>query len=94
MEQIKETAFDWTSRDKRGYFTSNEQALIQKMMLYGETRPEEVTIIKTPETNGGYLMAKIPKTWMSVKPPHKKNLTVEQREDIRKRLAESKKNAG
>ena len=93
MEQIKETAFDWTSRDERGYWTSNEQSVIRRIINYANERPEEVTIIKTPEINGGYLMAKIPKTWMSVKPPNKKNLTPEQREDIRKRFAESKKKA-
>jgi len=93
MEQIKETAFDWTSRDERGYWTSNERSVISKINSYFNERPDEVTIIKTPETNGGYIMAKVPKSWMHVKPPNKKNLTAEQREDIRKRLADSKKNA-
>lgn len=92
MEQIKETAFDWTSRDERGYWTSNEQRVIRKIISYAEARPDEVIILKTPQTNGGYIMASVPKKWMNVKPPRKRDLTSEQREVITKRMAEIRKN--
>ena len=92
MEQIKETAFDWTSRDARGYWTSNEQSVIRKITDYANKRPDEVTILKTPEVNGGYIMALVPKKWMNVKPPRKRELTDEQREVVTKRMAEIRKN--
>ena len=92
MEQIKETAFDKTSRDECGYWSSNEQSEIRRIIRYAEERPDEVKILKTPETNGGYIMASAPKKWMNVKPPRKRELTDEQREVITKRMAEIRKN--
>ena len=92
MEQTKETAFDWTSRDSRAYVTSNEKSMIRQMINYASTRPGEVTIIKEPQTNGGYLMAQVPKSWGKIKPPRKRELTDEQRKIITKRMAEIKKN--
>lgn len=93
MEQIRETAFDWTSRGEHGYFTSNEKNVIRKMLNYVATRPGEVTIIKAPETNGGYLLARVPKSWMKIKPPSKRELTDEQRATIGEKLAKGRKNA-
>ncbi len=34
--------------------------MIQKMLNYAAAKPDEVTITNTPETNGGYLMARVP----------------------------------
>ena len=92
MEEIKEIGYDWTTRDTRGYFSTNMKREIQKMTDFADTRPDEVTIIKEPETNGGYLVALIPKTWFSVKPPRKRTLTDEQRAIISKRMSEIRKN--
>lgn len=93
MEQIRETAFEWTSREEKGYFTSNERNAIKKLLNYAATRPGEVTIIKTPETNGGYLLARVPKSWMKIKPPIRRELTDEQRAIIGEKLAKSRNNA-
>jgi hypothetical protein len=86
MEHIKETAFDWTSRDERGYWTSNEAHIIRRIKRYAEERPDDVTILVYPEKNGGYILASAPKPWMSVKPPRKVTLSEKQREAMAKNL--------
>jgi len=92
LEVIKEIGFYWTTRDTRGYFTTNMKREVRRMTGYADTRPDEVTIIKEPKTNGGYLVALVPKTWFSVKPPRKRTLTDEQRVIISKRMSEIRKN--
>ena len=94
MEEIKETAYDWTTRDSRGYFSTNMKSEIRRMLNYVSARPEEVTIFKLPETNGGYLVALVPKTWFSVRPPRKRKLTDEQRVIISKRMSEMRNRKG
>ena len=91
MEEIRETAYDWTTRDSRGYFSTNQKREIRKMTGFAETRPDEVTILKEPETNGGYLVALVPKAWFSMKPPRKLALTEQQRESLSKRMKNIKK---
>jgi len=86
MEEIRETAFDWTTRDSRGYFSTNMKSEIRRMANYANARPDEVTILKEPDTNGGYLVVLVPKTWFSVKPPRKLALTDKQRESLSKRM--------
>jgi hypothetical protein len=92
LEVIKEIGFDWTARDTRGYFTTNMKREVRRMTGFADTRPDEVTIIKDPKTNGGYLVALVPKAWFSVKPPRKRTLTDEQRVIISKRMLEIRKN--
>ena len=94
MEEIQETAYDWTTRDSRGYFSTNQKREIRRMTCFAETRPDEVTILKEPETNGGYLVALVPKAWFSMKPPRKRKLTDEQRAIISKRMSEMRKRKG
>ena len=94
MEEIRETSYDWTTRDSRGYFSTNMKSEIRKMLNYASARPEEVTIFKMPEMNGGYLVTLVPKTWFSVKPPRKRKLTDEQRVIISKRMSEMRKSKG
>ena len=57
MEQIREIGFDWTTRDSRGYYSTNMKSEIRKMTKYATTVPNEVTVIKEPDTNNGYLVA-------------------------------------
>ena len=94
MEEIKETAYDWTTRDSRGYFSTNMKSQIRRMMNYAGARPEEVTIYRLPETNGGYLVALVPKTWFSIKPPRKLVLTEQRREFLSKRMRNINKKSG
>lgn len=94
MEQIREIGFDWTTRDERAYFSTNVKSEIRKMTKYATTVPDEVTVIKDPETNGGYLVASVPKSWFRIKPPCKRMLSEEQRLIMRKRMEETRKNKG
>jgi hypothetical protein len=94
MEEIKETAYDWTTRDSRGYFSTNQKREIRRMTGFAETRPDEVTILKEPATNGGYLIALVPKTWFRMKPPRKLALTEQQRESLSKRMKNINKESG
>lgn len=90
MDSIRETAYDWTSRDDAALLSSNDPKVIKKIEEYASEHPNEVTILQQPHKNGGYLMASIPKSWIRIKPPNKKNLTDEQREVLRKRLEKTR----
>ena len=90
MDSIRETAYDWTSRDDAAFLSSNDPKVIKKIEEYASEHPNEVTILQQPHKNGGYLMASIPKSWIRIKPPNKKNLTDEQREVLRKRLEKTR----
>lgn len=94
MEQIREIGFDWTTRDSRGYYSTNMKSEIRKMTKYATTVPNEVTVIKEPDTNNGYLVALVPKSWFRIKPPRKRVLSDEQRLIMRKRMEETRKNKG
>lgn len=94
MEQIREIGFNWTARDKRGYFSTNVKSEIQRMTDYANAMPDEVSILKDPETNGGYLVVSIPKSWFRVKSPQRRVLTDEQKEIISKRMLEIRKRRG
>lgn len=90
MDSIRETAYDWTSRDDAAFLSSNDPKVINEIEEYASEYPDEVSIQQQPHNNGGYLMARIPKSWIRIKPPKKKNLTDEQREVLRKRLEKAR----
>ena len=94
MIDFKETAIGYLNVDDCATFSSSEQKWINKILKYAESHPGEVRIQCRPEDNFGELVAYIPKSWLKVSPPRKREMTDEQREEAAKRLAaaRSKKN--
>lgn len=94
MGMIKdiETCFNYCSREA-GYFSSNEQRWITRILKLKDQYPELVTILKMPEDNNGIIYAKMPVTFLRLQGPAK--YSEETIQASRARLAEirSKKRA-
>lgn len=87
-----ETCFNYCAREA-GYFSSNEQRWITRILKLKDQYPELVTIIKMPEENDGVIYAKMPVTFLRLQGPAK--FSEETIQASRARLAEirSKKRA-
>jgi hypothetical protein len=70
MAAIKdiETCFNYCAREA-GYFSSNEQKWITKILRLKEQYPDLVTILKTPEENDGTIYAKMPVSFLKLRGP-------------------------
>ena len=86
MNDPRETAWDWYSDEKIATMCSNEAVWIRKLIALAEQYPDDVVIRKTPEDNGGVILANLPKKWLKIKPPTKRNMTDEQREALAERM--------
>ena len=90
--ETKETTYNQMSGEKVGHFSTSEQKWINKITKWTQEFPESVKI-KYKNTDGS-LYAEIPSNWFTVRPKRKRNLTEEQRQELKergKRLAEIKK---
>ena len=87
-----ETCFNYCAREA-GYFSSNEQRWITRILKLKDQYPELVTILKMPEDNDGVIYAKMPVTFLRLQGPAK--FSEETINASRARLAEirSKKRA-
>ena len=70
MAAIKdiETCFNYCAREA-GYFSSNEQKWITKILRLKKQYPDLVTILKMPEDNDGTIYAKMPVTFLRLQGP-------------------------
>ena len=68
------------------FFSSDEKKWINKIRKLKEQFPDQVTIDREPETNDGCICAKFPASWIKVMPKKKRELTEDQREEMRERL--------
>lgn len=91
MAAIKdiETCFNYCSREA-GYFSSNEQKWITKILRLKSQFPELVTILKMPEENDGTIYAKMPVTFLRLQGPAKISDAVRQANRERLALAHEK----
>lgn len=74
-----ETCFDYT--DKCAYFSSDERKWITKITKLAQSRPDEVTILISPEKNDGCIYARVPASWLKISPP--RQVSQEQKEKMR-----------
>ena len=74
-----ETCFNYCTDDNVGWFSSNEKRWINKIRKYAHERPDQCIIIKEPEVNNGFIYAKLPQSWLYVRPPKKHVMTEEQK---------------
>lgn len=87
MADFKETCVEYLDVDDYATFCSAERKWINKILKLKESYPNEVDIREYPETNNGYILAHIPKSWMKVSPPRQVNMTDEQRTAAAERMA-------
>lgn len=86
MNDLRETAWDWYSDEKTATMCSNEAAWIRKLTALAEQYPDDVIIREMPEDNYGMILVNLPKKWLKIKPPTKRNMTDEQREALAERM--------
>lgn len=79
-----ETALNYT--DKTLFFSSNEQKWIFRIRRLAEQNPADVTVMKQPEQNGGYIYAKMPASYLKLSPKMHRELTEEQRQAASERM--------
>lgn len=83
-----ETSFNYCSREA-GFFSSDERAWINKVHKLKEKYPDQVTILAEPENNDGCIYAKMPVKFFRLQgPAQRAELTDEEKETIRERLAQ------
>ena len=87
MADFKETAVGYLSCDSYATFSSSEQKWISKIIKLHESHPSEVEIKYMPENNNGMILAHIPKSWLKVSPPRKREMTEEQRKAASERMS-------
>ena len=80
-----ETCFNYCSREA-GYFSSNEQRWITRILRLEKQFPELVTVLKKPEENDGVIYARLPVTFLRLQGPAK--ISEETIQASRARLAE------
>lgn len=61
-----ETCLNYT--DGTAYFSSDERKWISKVRKLKAEHPEEVQIIREPETNDGCIYARFPASWLKIRP--------------------------
>ena len=77
-----EVGINYTDRDEHAFFSANERRHVKTILRLAEEYPDEVTIKIMPENNGGHILAWIPKRWIRITPPIKRDLTDEQRAEL------------
>ena len=85
-----ETCFNYCG--DKGYLSSDERKWVGRVRRLKEKYLDEVRIIAEPENNDGCIYAELPKEWLQVRPPVKRNLTDEQRQEIADRLNRTRAN--
>ena len=86
-----ETAIGYLE-DRIAWFTTDELKWKRRIEKWAQEYPEEVEIRTRPEENDGCMVAKIPASWLRVRPPIKRNLSEEQRMAMSERMSERMRN--
>lgn len=73
------------------FISTDERWLINRLMRFKESRPDDVEIIRTTENNDGCLYCKVPADWLKITPPAKRELTDEQKAEMAERLKNCRK---
>lgn len=82
-----ETSITYTS--ETAFLSTDERRIINRIMRFKDSHPDEIEIISMPENNDGCLYCKIPAKWMRIAPPVKHDLSVEERAERAERLRKS-----
>ena len=80
-----ETCFNYVDKDT-AFFSSDERKWITKIQQFKQQHPDEVEILAEPENNDGCIYCKLPVRIFSLRWPTKRELTEEQRQELRDRM--------
>ena len=80
-----ETCINWCE-PVWAYVSSDERKWVNRVMKLAEEKPGECVVLKRPEDNDGMVYAKVPQSWVRIRPPVKRELTEEQREALVERV--------
>lgn len=83
--EISDNAIEFIKGSKRATVTFSQGKYIRRILTLAKTHPE-VEIIEEPQTNGGYLYARVPVEWVKINPPKKVEMTDERKERLRENL--------
>ena len=86
MWSERENAIEWLDGQMTATVTLCSQKLRNKVMRLAEQYPDDVEIRAEPESNNGTLVTHIPRKWVKISPPPRREMTDEQREAARVRL--------
>ena len=81
-----DTCFNYVDKDK-GFFSSDEQKWINRIHKLKEQFPDDVHIILEPYENDGCIYCQIPTSWLKIQPKRKVELSEEEKDVLRERLA-------
>ena len=81
-----ETCFNYCEPHK-GFFSSDERKWIARIEKLIEEYPDEIRVIAKPETNDGCIYVQLPAEWLKIQPKRKVEMSEEQKDVLRERLA-------
>lgn len=81
-----ENMIEFLDNDKEATVTLHDMRLKNRVLKLAEEYPDEVTIKVMPEQNHGFLVAHVPKKWVKINPPIKREFTDEQKQAMAMRL--------
>lgn len=79
-----ETSISYT--DQTAFFSSDERKWINRIHKLKQLCPEQVTIIREPEENGGCIYCKVPASWVKIAPKKSINMSEEQKAQLASNL--------
>ena len=82
-----ETCFNYCDPN-RAFFSSDERKWINKIQKLYEQHPDEMRMIARPETNDGCIYVELPASWLKIIPKQKREMSEEEKELLRERLAQ------
>lgn len=85
-----ETCFNYCD-EKQAFFSSDERKWITRIRKLQEQNPDEVIILRQPETNDGCIYCKLPASYLKVQPKKKIVMTEERRAQLMKQLEKTRK---
>jgi len=90
VEGYYATEFDHLAGDEQAAISTGERKIKTILSRLAKKHPEECVLIA--ENEDGSVYYHVPWSWLSIRPPKKMNLTDEQRQALRDRLEEAKRN--
>jgi len=77
--------------DKTMYVSSDQLKIVNRIRKLAEAYPDEVEILRQPEQNDGCIYARMPSEWFRITPPRTRELTEEQKAELRERFSRARK---
>lgn len=84
MQEVKETVYEHQLGEPTFTVSTQERTFISMLRRLKEARPDEVEIVA--ENPDGSLCAKLPVSWMKIRPPRRVNMSEEQKAAAAERL--------